>query len=518
MKKRIYIIVLLFVFLLTSCTVSGGISTPSEKTYIVSFDSNGGTEVAEQIVEEGNLAVEPKDPTKENYEFICWTLNDEKFDFKTPISNDITLLAKWEQNGTHTHIYNEEVVEPTCDNLGYTIYTCECGESYKDNYLNNLDHDLVFFNKVEPTCTEIGCEAYVECTRCSYTTYKELEALDHNLINHEGKTPTDVEIGWKEYVTCTRCDYTTYEELPIIEVERAELEVYEENGYKYLNYGSYPQTHVNDETLITSLNNLIETNERGYYEFEGKEYAKVESVKPYQHGTYNDKYGNTQYYKYSSGANITPNTSEWFKVEPIKWRILSIKDGEYLVLSEYILTAQKYYKHTYYRQIDGVDIAPNNYKYSDIREFLNNAFFNSAFTTAQQNTIITKEVDNGASTTDSSTNEYVCGNPFDKVFILGNDDPYNDDYGFKDDYGSINVKLLEAKVTDYAKATGAHWEISSDYFDNGYWWLRSPDYYEYIDAYYSYSSCYVDSTGCSINRASVTYSYGVRPATTIAVN
>ena len=252
MKKRIHMFVLLFILLLTSCTTGGGTVTPNKKAYTVSFDSNGGTEVTNQIIEEGNLAVEPKDPIKENYEFICWTYNNEKFDFKTPISNNITLLAKWEQKGTHAHIYNEEVVEPTCDNLGYTIYTCECGDTYKDNYVNNLDHDLVFFDKVEPTCTEIGCEAYVECTRCSYTTYKELEALDHDLINHEGKTPTDVEIGWKEYVTCTRCDYTTYEELPIIEVERAELEVYEENGYKYLNYGSYPQTHVNDEELIVS--------------------------------------------------------------------------------------------------------------------------------------------------------------------------------------------------------------------------------------------------------------------------
>ena len=308
MKKVILLFIALFALVLTSCNVGGGNVTPQTKTYTVSFDSNGGSIVEKQIIEEGLVASKPANPIKEGYTFICWLHNDKVYVFDTPVNNNLVLVAKWEQNLTHAHIYNKEVVEPTCTKEGYTIYTCECGDSYKDNYLNNLDHDLVFFDKVEPTCTEIGCEAYVECTRCSYTTYKELEALDHDLVSHEGKTPTDIEIGWKEYVTCTRCDYTTYEELPIIEVERAELEVYEENGYKYLNYGSYPQTHVNDETLIASLNNLTETNERGYYEFEGEEYAKVESVEPNNYGTYNDKYGNTQYYKYSSGANITPNT------------------------------------------------------------------------------------------------------------------------------------------------------------------------------------------------------------------
>lgn len=504
--KRILLFVSLFVLLLTSCTITpGGGTIPTIKKYTVSFDSNGGTEVVEQIIEEGTLAVEPKEPTKENYEFICWTLNDEKFDFNTKITNNITLLAKWEQIGTHTHIYTEDVVEPTCTKEGYTIYTCECGDSYKDNYLNNLDHDLVFFDKIEPTCTEIGCESYVECTRCSYTTYKELEALDHDLVSHQGKTPTDIEIGWKEYVTCSRCDYTTYEELPRVEIERAELEVYEENGYRYINYGYYPQTHVNDAELLNELSNLTETNERGYYEFKGIEYAKVVS-NPYLYGSYIDNSGNTQYYKYSSGKNITETTVEWFKVEPIKWRILSIENNNYQVLSEYILTAQKYYKDTYYRQIDGLDITPNNYKYSDIRLFLNKEFINSAFTIEQQNTLITTEVDNTASTTSSSSNPYICENTFDKIYLLSYKDIRNSDFGF------VDKKSREAKVTDYAKATGAYWLIDAKYLDCGYWWLRSPYYNDYNNAHYVYYN------GDVYNRDVFNTYYAVRPATAIAVN
>ena len=33
----------------------------------------------------------------------------------------------------HTHEYQEEVIEPTCTEKGYTIYTCECGDTYQGN-------------------------------------------------------------------------------------------------------------------------------------------------------------------------------------------------------------------------------------------------------------------------------------------------------------------------------------------------------------------------------------------------
>ena len=55
----------------------------------------------------------------------------------------------------------------------------------------------------------------------------------------------------------------------------ANAEIYEIDGVKYVNYGSYPQTHVGDTTLIAELNKLTETNDRGYYEYEGNEYAKI---------------------------------------------------------------------------------------------------------------------------------------------------------------------------------------------------------------------------------------------------
>ena len=38
----------------------------------------------------------------------------------------------------HTHTYTSKVVKPTYDAQGYTLHTCSCGDSYKDNYKAKL--------------------------------------------------------------------------------------------------------------------------------------------------------------------------------------------------------------------------------------------------------------------------------------------------------------------------------------------------------------------------------------------
>ena len=40
----------------------------------------------------------------------------------------------------HTHEYSKKVTKPTCTAKGYTTYTCECGDSYQNNYVNAKGH------------------------------------------------------------------------------------------------------------------------------------------------------------------------------------------------------------------------------------------------------------------------------------------------------------------------------------------------------------------------------------------
>ena len=42
----------------------------------------------------------------------------------------------------HKHAHSSKVVAPTCTEKGYTEYTCECGDSYRDSYVDALGHSF----------------------------------------------------------------------------------------------------------------------------------------------------------------------------------------------------------------------------------------------------------------------------------------------------------------------------------------------------------------------------------------
>ena len=68
--------------------------------YTVTFQSEGGSEVASQI-RANAPAARPADPTKEGYTFIGWYKGESEWDFETPVTPvtpDLTLTAKWQLN------------------------------------------------------------------------------------------------------------------------------------------------------------------------------------------------------------------------------------------------------------------------------------------------------------------------------------------------------------------------------------------------------------------------------------
>ena len=65
--------------------------------YTVTFQSEGGSEVASQI-RANAPAARPADPTKEGYTFIGWYNGESEWDFETPVTADLTLTAKWQLN------------------------------------------------------------------------------------------------------------------------------------------------------------------------------------------------------------------------------------------------------------------------------------------------------------------------------------------------------------------------------------------------------------------------------------
>lgn len=61
----------------------------------VTFDSDGGSPVDPVRVAKGGFVKEPEAPVKENYRFAGWYLGDTRFDFRTPVTEDLALKAKW---------------------------------------------------------------------------------------------------------------------------------------------------------------------------------------------------------------------------------------------------------------------------------------------------------------------------------------------------------------------------------------------------------------------------------------
>ena len=139
---------------LTICYDSTFNVSEHPETCTVTFNANGGSAVAPQTVEYGAAATKPADPKKNGYTFKGWYLGSTPYDFSSPVTEDITLTAKWEKipafDGTVTLnpndvqmngktpyvIYNKQAQTPRVivkDKSGKTLNASQYTVSYRDN-------------------------------------------------------------------------------------------------------------------------------------------------------------------------------------------------------------------------------------------------------------------------------------------------------------------------------------------------------------------------------------------------
>ena len=72
------------------------------KFYIVSFDTDGGNNIGSINVEANTVVLKPKNPIKEDkdgikYTFLYWEYEEKEYNFETPVTKDITLIAKYQE-------------------------------------------------------------------------------------------------------------------------------------------------------------------------------------------------------------------------------------------------------------------------------------------------------------------------------------------------------------------------------------------------------------------------------------
>lgn len=196
---------------------------------------------------------------------------------------------------------------------------------------------------------------------------------------------------------------------------------------------------------------------------------------------------------------VYPQTADGADKTPIRWRVLQAVGNELFLLSEFLLDSKRYHS-------DDVD---TTWQDCDLRKWLNDGFYNRAFTDTEKECIKTTHcADNGEGKPDTH----------DRVFLLGVAEA-------KTLTGRLDkhVSIMERRAvgTDFAKAKKADGcrlyvydkSVRDDYLTEdgtklgcSWWWLRTqPDN--------SSRATFVGTRASirSYGRVNLPY-YGVRPA------
>ena len=167
--------------------------------------------------------------------------------------------------------------------------------------------------------------------------------------------------------------------------------------------------------------------------------------------------------------------------KPIEWIVMKNEGNQVLLLSKYVLDAKPYYE----------EVEEVTWETSDIRQWLNNEFYTTAFNKAEkariQTSLIKNEDNSGYGTNAGNDTE-------DKVFLLSEKEA---------ETLFSNEEERIAKATGYAEKSGVYVNEKKE----SMWWLRSPgsdgNYAAVVDDY-----GWVYRYGGSV----YFYEYGVRPA------
>lgn len=400
-------------------------------------------------------------------------------------------------------------IEPTCTESGSESRHCvRCSETTNQRSIVPLGHSYGDLNvTLEATCTSEGA-GYRVCDRCDNTIEEIIPIKAHVYKDDydchdryclvceqlkEGKGAHTLSYNSCQCVNCGEFEHELVN--GVCRVCGAKVqEGIDRVGNEAL-FGAYPQTLESDPRIIAGLNRKIAgtptaSNLNGWTEYDYFVDAEPAAIMWYIDNTYaGEAYRGIIISAYRpSNIKLSANSENskqdeygyslseiyWFKYEPIRWTILSQHqvgedENSYIeaeLIANLALDSRHYLQSEKNRTIQGNTVYPNNWEYSQIRSFLNDTFYNTAFDSTQKEYILHTLIDNSSTAEDGNNNVYASmqTNTFDSVYLLSysdyNDIKYNAD-------NSLNGMVF---ATDYAKAQGVYTSTA------GYakWWLRSP--------------------------------------------
>lgn len=210
-----------------------------------------------------------------------------------------------------------------------------------------------------------------------------------------------------------------------------------------IEFGSYPQSQVTDESLIDELNKLE---------------LKWESIKQYvdwEQITEVYKYADVEYdnEKYRIVCSVESNETSWYIYEPIEWVVIDPETG--YVLCNVALDAKSF-------QLDeSKHYADADWATSDIRRWLNDDFYQAAFSSSQTKNIITTNTDMSIYNDEGESSGY--NTVSDNIVLFSLEDALNEQYGYVQLNGNREIGGFYYVVsgelcrhsTDYAYNLGA---------------------------------------------------------------
>ena len=104
------------------------------------------------------------------------------------------------------HSYEASVVAPTCEKDGYTNHVCSvCGDSYRDNYVDAAGHQYTL-TVTAPTCTAAGYTTHL-CSVCGHSYVDSIVPATGHSYEDTVTAPTCTAAGYTTH-TCSVCGHS----------------------------------------------------------------------------------------------------------------------------------------------------------------------------------------------------------------------------------------------------------------------------------------------------------------------